>query len=104
VEDVQTYLDHPYLTDQDTINYLKSCKSVMFLLRGLPGSGKSTLVGQLGRVYPESVRCSADDFFLSSQGGYHFDRNLLKEAHADCQQKAREVNKHFNTLYMETGL
>jgi predicted kinase len=56
----------------------------LFLVRGLPGAGKSTLARSLA---PTTV--AADDFFNDERGVYRFDRNRLGEAHAWCQNAAR---------------
>ena len=59
----------------------------LYLIRGLPGSGKTTLGGVIAR---DSRRCfSADDYFTDEDGEYNFDPTKLKEAHADCQMRAR---------------
>jgi len=54
------------------------------ILRGLPGSGKSTFA----RLYEDAIVCSADDFF-SRDGDYIFDADFLDTAHAACRAKAR---------------
>jgi len=58
-------------------------QKILTLVRGLPGSGKSS--------YAESIRgnspiCSADDFFTVN-GIYTFDGSKLAQAHADCQRR-----------------
>ena len=55
----------------------------IFIIRGLPGSGKSTVGAGLGTVR------SADDFFTDN-GVYNFDPALLAAAHAACQKAVRE--------------
>ena len=55
----------------------------LFLLRGLPGAGKSTLAKSLGGMHME-----ADKYFMD-EGEYKFDASKLKEAHAWCQNAAR---------------
>lgn len=53
-------------------------KRKLYIMRGLPGSGKSTkakeLAGKLGKVF------STDDFFMQD-GEYRFDANRLPEYH-----------------------
>ncbi|OED58118.1 AAA family ATPase [Aliivibrio fischeri] len=50
------------------------------LLRGLPGSGKTTLAQSLGLIHIE-----ADQFFMNETGEYCFDGKLLGSAHQWCQ-------------------
>ena len=49
------------------------------ILRGLPGSGKTTYARSL---HPAKI-CSADSLF-ETKAGYHFDPSLLDFAHANC--------------------
>jgi len=53
------------------------------LLRGLPGSGKSTVARRLLGVHYE-----ADQFFMKN-GVYEFDATLLYKAHKQCQDNTR---------------
>ena len=61
----------------------------LFLLRGLPGSDKSTLARSIGGSYVET------DHYFQYEGKYEFDASKLKEAHAWCQNvvKTRMENK-----------
>lgn len=67
-------------------------KGDLILLRGIPGSGKSTL----GEIILQSTQqqkpdvLSADNFFIDDKGNYNFDPTKLKEAHNMCQQKCAE--------------
>jgi len=58
----------------------------VYIMRGIPGSGKSTatdrLVEVLGRKM-KIIKCSADDYFVMD-GEYKFDSKKLPEAHAKC--------------------
>lgn len=68
----------------------------LILLRGIPGSGKTTL-GEVILYTPGAKNTnnvlSADDFFLDENGNYIFDPSKLKEAHNQCQQKCAERMK-----------
>ena len=56
----------------------------LYLLRGLPGSGKSSLARFVGDAFVE-----ADMFFLKN-GKYEFDGSKIRDAHAWCQSTVRE--------------
>lgn len=56
------------------------------ILRGLPGSGKSTWAEK----QPLAFICSADKFF-EDESGYHFDPSKLKDAHAWCFKRFKEA-------------
>jgi predicted kinase len=54
----------------------------VYILAGLPGSGKSTWARQYGGTMSTIV--SADHFFERSGGKYNFDFTKLGEAHGEC--------------------
>jgi chloramphenicol 3-O-phosphotransferase len=62
---------------------------VLFLVRGLPGSGKSSIARAISA---KSV--SADDFFMQGDK-YVFDPKKLGDAHAYCQN----TTAHFLSLH-----
>lgn len=70
----------------------KAPENDLIILRGLPGSGKSTFAGILsggdGRIV-----CCADDFFMVD-GEYKFDINLIGSAHKSCEKKCRLLMMH----------
>jgi hypothetical protein len=69
-------------------------KGELILLRGLPGSGKTTLASVILSTPGGSVDVlSADDFFVNERGEYHFDGSKLKEAHNSCQVRCAEKMK-----------
>ena len=55
----------------------------LFLLRGLPGSGKTTLAESLGGSHMEA------DKYFTYDGKYEFDVTKLKDAHDWCQNAVR---------------
>ncbi len=60
-------------------------KKSLFLVRGLPGSGKSTFAKHIWNDY---AICEADQYFIDkSTGEYKFDASKLKDAHAWCQEQ-----------------
>jgi predicted kinase len=52
----------------------------LILIRGCPGSGKSTFANILSGSWIE-----ADSYFIDSEGNYKFDGTKLKDAHKWCQ-------------------
>ena len=55
---------------------------VLTLVRGLPGSGKSTFANFIWNDY---AICEADKFFYDKEGNYNFDATKLIEAHEWCR-------------------
>lgn len=61
----------------------------LILIRGLPGSGKSTFARKfaaMGYAWFE-----ADQYFETSNGEYRFDRTCLRDAHNVCQQQTYDA-------------
>ena len=81
-------LDYPFLNDSTSRSLIWRSK-VLFIMRGLPGSGKSTIVRAIAQSYQRSVVCSADDYFFKD-GVYKFDAACLSSAHESCQNKAKD--------------
>ncbi len=66
---------------------------VLYIVRGLSGSGKSSIARELvNEIWDEEKKSfvkdfySADDYFTDKYGNYNFDPNKLKEAHEQCQE------------------
>lgn len=67
----------------------------VYILRGLPGAGKSTVAGMLAfsRDFHKlpgdrlAVVCSADEYFIQSDGSYNWQAVLLPTAHEACFEK-----------------
>ena len=55
---------------------------ILYLIRGLPGSGKTTLAKSICNVV-----FSADDYFTDKDGNYKFDLTKLENAHQNCVNK-----------------
>jgi len=87
---------------------------ILTLLRGVPGSGKSTFANLMWNTY---AICEADKFFYDKEGNYNFDATKLSDAHKWCRDsvetrmKDNEVNPQYypeivvsNTSTMEWEL
>tara|TARA_B100000085_G_C18542691_1_gene512602 strand:- start:772 stop:1224 length:453 start_codon:yes stop_codon:yes gene_type:complete len=82
-------------------------RKVLYIIRGLSGSGKSSLGDAItNMIWDDSLenakvldksRCwrkhyySADDYFTDEEGNYNFNPNKLKEAHEDCQKNVERA-------------
>jgi len=62
-------------------------EKVLIILRGLPGSGKSTFARSM---WSEHVICEADQYWYDKGGHYNFDASKLRQAHEWCQAKVRQ--------------
>lgn len=56
-------------------------EKLLYIVRGVPGSGKTTLAKQLTANVFE-----ADHYFYDNDGNYNFIPSEIKEAHKECQQ------------------
>lgn len=87
----------------------------IIILRGIPGSGKSSyakrLISKLNGIFGLRVSvCSADDYFIDDSGNYVFDREKLGHAHGYCKREVESgcrsgadyiVVDNTNTRYRE---
>lgn len=62
----------------------------LILVRGLPGSGKSTYAREFA-IKNNFVHMEADLYFLDEHGVYRFDPSKLKEAHKWCQDRTSAI-------------
>ena len=58
-------------------------KPTLFIVRGLPGTGKTTLSRKIADVVFE-----ADDYFMDDDGEYRFNPRELANAHSHCVDRA----------------
>lgn len=66
---------------------------VLILVRGIPGSGKTTFSRYMSKGF-DSLHIEADRFFVDDQGNYNFDASLLNQAHKWCQDSVfRAMNE-----------
>ena len=64
---------------------MKTTERELLLIRGLPGSGKTTMAKQYAQI--GYVHCEADQYFERG-GEYRFDPAKLHAAHDDCLRRA----------------
>jgi predicted kinase len=56
----------------------------LYLIRGIPGSGKSSLARTIWNDY---AICEADKFFEDEAGNYNFDPSKIRQAHVWCKEQ-----------------
>lgn len=70
------------------VNKLSANKATLILLRGVPGSGKSTTAKLLSSMF-EIAYIEADHYFIDDEGNYNFNPAELGKAHEYCQYNCR---------------
>ena len=70
--------------------------TTLYLVRGIPGSGKSTFAQKLARE--KGIRHYEADQYFSQGGSYVFDPTKLRAAHAWCFGKTEDELKKGNDV------
>lgn len=75
----------------------------LIIMRGLPGSGKSTLISKLEEQYNmKATICSADYFWYGDREhtpeNYQFDLSKIGSAHKWCQSNAKKAMERGDQL------
>jgi predicted kinase len=79
------------LISEEIIAALKSAPHVrLVILRGLPGSGKSTFAQKLVDAL-DFVHLEADRHFVDTLGHYRFDPARASDCHSVCQREADDA-------------
>lgn len=72
-------------------------QTTLTLVRGLPGSGKSTFAETIAFGFrargQQAAVFSADDYFMVD-GVYRFDPSQLAQAHGSCHRRTEEFLRH----------
>jgi predicted kinase len=71
---------------------------ILFLVRGLPGSGKTSFATH---IWNEYAVLEADQYFYDKEGNYNYDPSKIKDAHAWCKNEVEirmsdhQINNQF---------
>ena len=60
--------------------------SNLYIIRGIPGSGKTTLAGKMKKAGMVDFVFEADAFMTDDKGQYLFDSSRLKYCHGKCRE------------------
>lgn len=80
-------------------------KNTLYLIRGIPGSGKSTEAQRIlsGDSTSQIKWFEADMFFVNDRGEYLFDPSKLHKAHKWCLDKTEKaLSEGFNVIVSNT--
>lgn len=77
--------------------------SKLIIVRGLPGSGKSTFAKKYFS-YPDFLHYEADQFFTAPDGTYHYNKAEINKAHEWCYAQVFNtlINGRFNVCVSNT--
>jgi len=65
----------------------ESNMKMLYIIRGIPGSGKSTMARKLA----PNAAFEADAYMVDQQGNYAFDPSRLGEVHQKCYEAVRDA-------------
>ena len=78
-------------------------KQQLILVRGLPGSGKSTIAKNIEKDSGDWIHLETDMFWYDPDGNYNFDYTRLKESHQWCQNATKTyLEDYFNVVVSNT--
>ena len=82
---------------------LNGKQPTLFIVRGHPGSGKSTYARHLMETHPGAAHIENDEFFTDAAGRYAFDITRHEEAKTWCLDQTREaLSKGRDTVVSNT--
>jgi tRNA uridine 5-carbamoylmethylation protein Kti12 len=76
----------------------------LIIIRGIPGSGKTTKALELKKTIPECFHFEADSYFMKN-GVYKFDPSKLGPAHCLCQSLTKNcLREGYSVIVSNTGI
>ncbi|TGM02358.1 ATP-binding protein [Leptospira jelokensis] len=77
-------------TDQIAASNTLPKQRTLLLLRGIPGSGKTTLAKEISKSNGAPI-LSIDSYFENEKGEYHFDYTKNHLAYKECESKTKDA-------------
>ena len=79
--------------------------SKLYLIMGLPGSGKTTKAEEILRLAPDRTKHFEADMFFLSDGKYVFEPSKLSLAHQWCEKETENaLREYFDVIVSNTFL
>jgi tRNA uridine 5-carbamoylmethylation protein Kti12 len=73
------------MTKDEFLQKVSRCQPTVFILRGIPGAGKSTVTEAIWNKFGKAgAVCSADHYWLDDSGKYCFDLAKVPQNHHYC--------------------
>lgn len=63
----------------------------LFIIRGIPGSGKSTTALRMLNENIVDIHVETDMYFTDEDGNYHYDYKKIRSAHLWCMSKTLDA-------------
>lgn len=77
--------------------------NTIIIIRGLPGTGKSTLAKKLCSEYSHCQHFETDEFFMTESGEYAWSATKIGEAHDWCKKAAEQAfRQHITPVISNT--
>jgi predicted ATPase len=74
----------------------------VFIVRGIPGSGKTTLAKSIAKKY-NTIEFEADHYLLNKDGKYEYDKSKLAHAHSKCILEGfKHLQKNHTVVFANT--
>lgn len=70
----------------------------LYIIRGIPGSGKTTRAKEILNSNPEVKHYEADMYFTDENGNYTFTPSKIKNAHEWCKDNVEQALKSGNSV------
>ena len=92
------------MTKNDFLTQINFLDPTVYIMRGIPGSGKSTIAQEVSdKLYSSKYICSADNYWKLLNDTYQFDLKKVPQNHYWCLRQFVEHVGHYetNTIFLD---